>query len=652
MKKISVIVLLICLAYVASAGPATPFPVKMKQPDGSFITLRLHGDEHCNWYTSEDGKTVYERGEDLWWRPSSGNKARRKAKSRINQSGLSVNGNGEGNRRVPVLLVEFSDKSFREGAYDYFSRALNEPGFSDNGQYGSVRDYYIEASYGLYTPQFDVMGPVKVSRKSTDKFGSDDTGNNALARQIILDALEKLDPTVDFSVYDCDNDGYLDSVALIFPGVGQEEGGGPDAIWSHMSFLNFPNTFDGKMAGKYFCSPEMSNDWSSFRTIGTFCHEFGHILGLPDLYDVNYDENGSAPHPSFWNLMAAGNHLPIPPRLSTYERYLLGYINSLNSIEGEGFQTIPGLDQGKGFILPASSGGEFFLFEVRNTYGWDSGVPSGLLIYHIDTSQNLVHGYTASSLWVNRQINIYGDHPCYYILNSEGNDNWSSWCINSEPEYTLAEWSGEPSYRLLDVKYDGALNQATFDVKFVGRHISGYVYNKEGKPINGAVVNLLSAGSEAREVLATTTTRSGGYYSFYPDESTPEDLIIAATGRDCISQEAQIHGHYLIKDFTLDSVYLDSSWIDSRATLADFGISYIQAPTGQLHSGDSFPLKLVKSPVGEIETLHWYMDGNEVTEDSVVVSSGRHTIQVTIDYNNIYGDGLESDTVELVINVL
>ena len=654
MKKISVILALMCLAYVVSAGPATPFPVKMAQPDGSFITLRIHGDEYYNWYTSEDGKTVYERGEDLWWRPSSGIKPRRTATPRIKQGSWGENGNGMGNKHIPVLLVEFSDKPFREGAYEYFRRALNEPGFSDNGQYGSVHDYYIDASYGLFNPEFDVMGPVRVSFKSTDKFDSEETGNNVLARKIIFEAMEKLDPTVDFSIYDYDNDGYLDTVALIFPGVGQEEGGGPDAIWSHMSFLTYSGqkSFDGKMGGMYFCSPEMSNDLSSFHRIGTFCHEFGHTLGLPDLYDTNYGEDGAADQPSYWNLMAAGNHLPVPPRLSTFERYLLGYINSLSSIEGEGLQTIPGLDQRKGYILPASAGGEYFLFEVRNSYGWDSCVPSGLLIYHVDTSQNLVHGMTASSLWFSNGINSYGDHPCYYILNSEGNDNWSSWCINFDPDYTLTAWSGEPSYRLLNIQYDKAFNQATFDVKFVGQHISGYVYDKDGNPINGAVLKLTSASSQGSEDLATTTTMSGGYYSFYPDESMPEDLVITAFGRDCIPQEAHIHSHYLIKDFTLESVYKDSFWIDSRATLADFGISYIQAPSGQLHAGDSFPLKLVKSAIGEIDALHWYMDDNEIIEDSVMVSSGRHTVKAVIDYKNYYGDGLESDTVELVINVL
>jgi len=652
MKKAVLFLCFITLAIAASAGPATPYPVKMAQPDGSTITLRIHGDEYYNWYTSEDGKTVYERGEDLWWRPASGRKPRRRAEPRINQGWWGENGNGMGNKHIPVLLVEFSDKPLHEGAYDYFRRALNDPGFSDNGQYGSVRDYYIDASYGLFTPEFDVMGPVRISRKSTDKISGDDSGNNALARTVIFEAMAMLDPTVDFSIYDHDNDGYIDTIALIFPGMGQEEGGGPDAIWSHSSHLTYSGqkSFDGKIAGTYFCSPEMSSDLSSFHRIGTFCHEFGHTLGLPDLYDTNYEENGTAPHPSYWNLMAAGNHLPVPPRLSTFERYLLGYISSLETIDGEGAHTIPGLDQRKAYILPASNGGEYFLFEVRNTYGWDSCVPSGLLVYHIDTSLNQIHDTNASAIWNSNQINAYGDHPCYYILGSVGNDSWSSWCIKSEPDYTLTEWSGEPDYRLLNISYDAAFGQAAFDVKFVAQHISGYVYDKDGNPINGAVLNLSSAATE--EILATTTTEFGGYYSFYPDESMPEDLVITAFGRDCISQKANVHGHYVIKDFTLESVYTDSFWIDSRATLADFGISYIQSPSGQLHAGEPFPLKLVKSVTGEIESLHWYVDGNEITEDSVTFSSGQHTVKAVIAYKNYYGDGLESDTIELVINVL
>ena len=134
MKKIVTVLIFFAIALAAMGGPAIPTPIKMAQPDGSTITLRLHGDEYYNWYTSEDGKTVYERGEDLWWRPSSGIKPRRTATPRIKQGSWGENGNGIGNKHIPVLLVEFSDKPFREGAYEYFRRALNEPGFSDNGQ--------------------------------------------------------------------------------------------------------------------------------------------------------------------------------------------------------------------------------------------------------------------------------------------------------------------------------------------------------------------------------------------------------------------------------------------------------------------------------------------------------------------------------------
>ena len=849
MKKILLfIVAFLAMSFMASGGPATRNPIRMTQPDGSTITLRLHGDEYYSWYTSEDGKTVYERGEDRWWRPAK-KKLTRNVTLGAHMGYWGENGYGFGNRHIPVLLVEFSDLSFQEGAADYWTRALNQQGFSDNQQYGSVRDYYIDASYGQFTPEFDVFGPIKLERSHLDHISGDSYKHFYLAATMIQEAMEQLDPTVDFSIYDYDNDGVIDTVCMIFAGMGQADGGGPDTIWPHKwdirNYYTLPKkSFDGKAAGIYCCQGELKiEDWLySFADIGTFCHEFGHTIGLPDLYDVGgSDDGGEAITPSFWSLMASGSNLKIPPRMSLFERYLMGYIKELEPLGTQGTQIIPSIDAGKAYILPASSKDEYFLFEVRNNTGWNKMLPSGMLIYHVDASKNKVHDTTAADIWNLNGINSYGDHPCYYILSPTdwGRGSWSYWTFPTTSfmpgsynvtEYTLTDWSGLALFGLGDIQYDSALDQASFTVSVQGQYIAGFVTGPDGKPCRDASV-FLSSGSTTKaagfrgqslsikaaqqEAIAQTTTDATGRFSIQVDNTFPEDLIVSVYAKDCIPARSEVKGHSASLEINLESVYIepapssfkkgtgkleqvwgfgagasytvaqkfsandlkdiagklltrmrfayyppcDELWvfadigknkramvqklentsdvihevvlskplvipqgediyigymiknahadypvitdsgpymsggfllydqfstttpggekwsepiydwgvecgnvaityvvedyvqIDPRATLADFGISYIEVPSGQIHAGDIIPLKLVKSPTGEIDRLQWYVDGESVDGDSVQLSAGEHIIRVQILYRNYTGSGLESDTVELSITV-
>lgn len=856
MRKLLVIIWLMTLTVLAGAGPAIPRPVKIVQPDGSTIVVRIHGDEYFSWYTSEDGRTVYEMGEDKWLRPSSMHSVKQKLalRPRAHIGSWGNNGNGLGNRHIPVFLVEFSDFFFQEGAATYFNRALNEQGFSDNGQYGSVNDYYVDASYGLFTPEFDVYGPIRLERSYYEKVDGDSIRNFLKAAMALTEAMIELDPSVDFSGYDYDNDGYIDSACLICPGMDQSWGGGPDAIWGHQGGLQnnhqLPNdilnrTYDGKKVNTYFYSSEIHWDGVSFCTIGEFCHEFGHSIGLPDLYDVDSEQNGNARNPHYWDIMANGPYKQCPPSMSALERYLLGYIKELEPIDPrQGTVVIPGLDSGKAYILPTLSENEFFLFETRNGLGWDSDAPSGLLVYHIDASLNQFQGTNAAERWNVNGINCYSDHPCCYIVSPDQYsefyettfylDTWRSWTFPTSDypnsggyyctERELKDWSGNVAYRLENIQYDKASNQASFDVTVQGQVITGFVRDKDGNPIQDAAVFLSSASSRSMrksitrksvqsEALAWTTTTSDGQYTFKTDSSMPENLVITVFGRDCLPQEAFVEGHYASRDFTLESVFIESStstlslsdlhlaqqwgigsrtnytvaqkfsasmlkdyagklvkhikfgyypscdelwvfidagkdnrvlvqqvpdkgklvtdvelssnfvipqgqdiyvgymiktnyedypvvtdngpavrggfliyngfstteaggdkwgepafdwgWdcgnavivltledyvqIDGRATLADFGISYIEAPSDQLHAGDSFPLKLVQSPAVNVGWVRWFVDGKETSDDSVTLSAGEHTIKAEM---IILGSSIDSDTVELTVNVL
>ena len=341
-------IILLLWAAALRAEVATPHPVTMRQPDGSTITLRLNGDEFCSWYTSLDGRRMYRQSADGWWKPVSGSgpsRAMRSAAASRRQERDAMMARrkeplGFGQRHFLVILVEWSDQKFQDGAADYFSRALNEEGFADSGSVGSARDYYLDASYGQFEPQFDVLGPVTLERKHNEwpEGGDpeDDDHHYYMARAMVREAIAMMDDEVDFSRYDIDGDGYMDSVYMFYPGYAQSNGGGSDTIWPHAWGVYSSERYDGVRIGAYACSSELQGgSGKELQGIGTFCHEFGHVLGLPDLYDTDYEENGQAFHPASWNLMAGGNHNSsgcVPARLSTYERYLLGYITEVKEL--------------------------------------------------------------------------------------------------------------------------------------------------------------------------------------------------------------------------------------------------------------------------------------------------------------------------------
>ena len=612
------------------ATPAIPTPVKMRQPDGSFVTLRIHGDEFYSWYTSEDGETCYIRNADGWWKPSGSVKhdpkriqqARQLRSERDMQvprrSGKrAATTLGWGERHFLVILAEFSDKPFKEGTADYVRRMLNEPGFSDYNSVGSAKDYWTDASAGRFTPIFDVYGPVALSRSSTQFPEGDDSNHYYMAKQMILESLPKLDAQVNFAQYDGDGDGFIDNICLIFPGYDQANGGGPDAIWAHKWAFgaNESSAYDGVKPRIYSCSAEFKgNEGEQNCGIGTFCHEFGHVLGLPDLYDTDYEENGQADYPHFWNLMASGNHMEngyVPVRLSSYERYELGYITEFEDL-GTGQHTLQSLDGNKCYRIKSSTEGEYFIPEVRNGQKWDRSLAAGLIIYHIDRSQNPVHGLPAATRWRNGiEINIYEDHPCDYILlpdpylyvrgysiqdatyktlfynlwtfpTSNYCDYWST--PYSVTWYELRDWNGLIPYRMNNIQYsDGT---ASFTLSPGDRYVAGKVTDSQNNPIPDALV-LISPSSAAAGVSRGRTLRAGsvrnsalyelrtgqdGTYSLTLSDDAPQALNIAVFADGFLPAEAEVNASESVRqDFSLTPVLTGST--DESLTKAAFPLT-------------------------------------------------------------------------------
>ena len=351
MKKILLLIAAVMTAMVMQAVPAYPHPVKVKQPDGTYVTIQLHGDEWMNFTTTEDGYSVvkdsrgyyvYAELKDRQLRPTAqiahdalqrsasekvflANvrkyqapamkdemvKLKKQVQQQQRHTLASRRTTDMNNFRGLVILVQFNDKEFSRPDYpaiidDMFNKE-GYTGFDSEVFSGSVHDYFVDNSNGKFKPQFDIVGPVTVnySQYYPHKFSN--------CRPILNAALDAVDDEVDFSQYDGDHNGKVDMVYFVIAGFGSHYGNDEGLWWPHRSTIlgdpvpDNPGRYyykylDGVQLWDYASSVELAGLADDPSTvfidgIGTICHEFGHVLGLPDFYDTDYEENGQSIHP-------------------------------------------------------------------------------------------------------------------------------------------------------------------------------------------------------------------------------------------------------------------------------------------------------------------------------------------------------------------
>ena len=275
---------------------------------------------------------------------------------------------------------------------------------------GTLNDYYDEVSYGQFGIQGDVWGWVTVSGNDTAYEGSDN-GYDGGAGDLLKETLQLNDPVVDFGQYDNDgpdgipnsgdDDGYVDQVFIVHPKMGGECGdGASNNLWSHQSFYKswFGSDFttnDNRAGGgkikinRYAMTPGLSCGGGMIE-IGVFAHEFGHAIGIPDLYDTDEDLAGDSEGIGWWGLMGPGswNTPSSPAHMTAFTRHRLGWLeylivhNDLSNLCVPPVEERPIAVQIWSFGMPTD---EYFLVENRQAIGFDSQLPAeGLVIYHID----------------------------------------------------------------------------------------------------------------------------------------------------------------------------------------------------------------------------------------------------------------------------
>jgi M6 family metalloprotease-like protein len=437
---------------------ANPEARRYTQPDGSTVELTLHGDETYNYTTTAEGLTVIFNTASATWeyaniangqlvttgiaaadkRPATLSaditpgllpqmtEQEKTLRAKLNSMVVAKPRLHNGTKfdyskfRGLIILVQYNDMEFsRSDYYDVISEMVNKKGYEGymtNAMIptlvpctGSVYDYFSENSEQQFTPSFDIVGPVTIdySRYYAQK--------STYAQTLVKAALNAANSQVNYADYDTDGDGTVDMVFFIFAGAGSNYSGNSSSlIWPHASTVE-SLSLDGVKFGRYACSTELygAEATTILDGIGTICHEFSHVLGLPDLYDTDYTSSGgTSTHPIRWSIMATGsynNSSKTPAGYSIYERYALGF-TSPKVISDPGTYTLePISSSNAGYRINSGVDNEFFLLESRSQTRWDEYLKGeGMLVWRVDS--------TNVDVWENNKVNCNPKHNYLELL--------------------------------------------------------------------------------------------------------------------------------------------------------------------------------------------------------------------------------------------
>ncbi len=517
---------------ISYAAPARPGLIDFVQPDGSVIKIEIRGNFANRAVYSEEG-VLLEATPEGGYRPAPNLPMTLSASSAPVKKGPGLCKKAfpsKGEQKVLVILVETDDCTFSlENPYGYFHDMLNQEGYAGYGATGSARDYFVENSCGLFQPEFDVYGPVRLPR-SMDVYGKDTGGYEQETYLAVTDAAAILDDEVDFSQYDRDGDGEVDNVYLFYAGYGQNDTGRVNTIWPHSADIEFFTTkvyeCDGVRFNHYACSQEQPFEQDHPAGIGTFIHEFSHVMGLPDLYSTVYN---FAFTPGDWSALDSGpynNEGRTPPNYSAFERYALDWLEPKEiSLSGEYFLS-PIADSNEAYIVRTDREEEYFLLEYRSLAGWDEFLPnSGMLVWHIDYDE---------TAWEENTVNNDRKHQRVDLVEADGSLSAYTRAGDSFPGYDCITSFGRETVPAFTSHKGVWTGVDLTDITENGLPSSGLSFVAE---VEGSGVSV----SEMENDLSVQglTVSSSQPFSVY-------DLQGHCLGRDLTTYTAPLSGLYLI----------------------------------------------------------------------------------------------------------
>lgn len=399
--------------------------------DGSNVRVEMAGDENIVYWRSADGvcyrplngnSNVFERveAEKLQQELSLTLSARQKREevllAKAPRKVMAKADKFQGKKKCLVILANFADTKFKpEHNKALYEKIVNGENFADEalGFRGSVADYFKAQSNGQFEIDFDVVGPVTLSKGYAAYGANDDSGRDQadLVYPMISEAVTLAKSEVkDWKQYDWDGDGLVEEVFVLYAGHGQatypSDG---NLVWPHKSAIDPLEVADGVKVSVYACSCELGAT-EAIDGIGAFCHEFSHCMGLKDHYDINGKGYGTG----YWDLMCVGSYNGnsfVPAGYTSYEKMFCGWKQPIE-LNTEP-KTVDGMkaltDDGDSYIIYNDGNrNEYYMLENRQKKGWDAELPGeGLLVLHVDYDKGA---------WENNQLNYYSSRQRMTIV--------------------------------------------------------------------------------------------------------------------------------------------------------------------------------------------------------------------------------------------
>ena len=532
-KNLALLLMLLCCSIAAMAVPAKPGWHTIKQSDGTTLKVQAVGNAFNHALVTSDGLTVARGNDGDYYYTSSltglttmrahevndrtpaetaflnaqrgsmtmpekshqipGNKGSFKY---VGGSNADADVPAMGSRRIPIILVEYKDKKFNNTRQGIIDAMLT----GDE----SVGQYFRDQSNGLYEPEFDVYGIYTLSQNRS-YYGSNSNGSDKGLGAMVTEACQLAAADgVQFKPYDTNNDDFCDVVIVIYAGVGEAQASSthPEAIWPCNWTLDAAAYYNCGGDGAFrpnngepyvnnfavFNELYGSNDnGSTIDGIGTFAHEFGHCLGLPDFYDTGNDNHYGM---GDWDIMCMGcynNDGFTPPGYTAYEKVFMGWINYVKAQPGT-YYTLPAFNlkqqsTDKAVCITSDlNENEYFVLEYRKRQGWDRYMPGeGIMITHITYNADRWRANTPNNQNIQLMTIVPADNTLSYY--SENGDLWPR---NNRTEFTD---NSTPAAKL-NMKADGSI---TGNAGYLGKPVTEMVINNDGTAsfwfMKGAVVD-------------------------------------------------------------------------------------------------------------------------------------------------------------------
>ena len=729
MKRILLFYIFIFLFLTAVAKPSRIGTLRLSQPDGSAFSAKFYGDELMRIKVTEDGCAIIQ-DESGWWCYAEYDSYGRKY-----STGCRVGGNVSADvqarsRDIPfeaiseaksamraqvlnqeiedrnlltriqstrgmcsvsdipvdkfglVILAQFkgNNEKFRYTKQD-FENMLMQDGYSLYGADGSAKEYFDAQFKGKYNFHFDVTEIVTLDKEIAYYGGNNDSGQDINPHLMIMEACQLADAEVNFAKYDQDQNGQVDNVFVFFAGEDEAEGASENQIWSHAWYVKDGAgknlILDGVRINRYACASELrrvTDTESTMTSIGTFCHEYAHTFGLPDLYDTDYQTGGQAA--GIWqsiSLMDAGNYNNdgnTPPNFTSVERNYLS-MNEPEVLEVSGDYILQPIDQGRYYKIDSGNDGEYYLIECRDGTGWDRYVGgTGMLVYHIDRthgnswySSRYDVNLTAAERWNKyNEVNAFASHQCADLIEADGRKD--SYINRDDPTFKnyLNSLQGVffPYGNVNSLTSDsspgfscwgeGHIDKAVSNIAFDGKQVSFKFHSSSVGAIPTPVNISIEPFQDAAIVEFSSSFAFNGTARIQCKQSGEVIKTIDVPSYKESSWAYTLEGldlstsYVLIISFVVDDIdgtAGSKSFMTKRAQGSDCPYIYLakvkRTENGAFHIGSKLPLKLFNAH--KAREIRWTFDGSpvEVGPDCYYTVTRKGTLRAHV----IWDDGSE-----------